>query len=275
MGCNDDTPYAGRLIGNSPELNPLDCSLFADLTSAIIRHMCLTSHMDEKYAMKFTLTVTGKITSVVDRLWNPHSPCAITPERIAIDIKKVLRSMHTIVEYKGTIVPHLGNRNGIRAENSGQGSGGSGRQLIRSLHMPSSSEYFTHPDVGSSTTDVLIATTLKFEGVLLLESSPEAPFRAFVNNLSKTAGADRASFRAKNLPVADWTGDDDDDDEDEEYSDNSDDDAVDTPALASLNILAVGQKRNVAAAGGGSRKASRKADATDAEEEKDSKKQCP
>ena len=145
--------------------------------------------------------------------------------------------------------------------------------------MPSSLEYFTHPDVGSSTTDVLIATTLKFEGVLLLESSPEEPFRAFVNNLSKTAGADRASFRAKNLPVADWTGDDDDDDddddEDEEYSDKSDDDAVDTPALASLNILAVGQKRNVAAAGGGSRKASRKADATDAEEETDSKKQCP
>ena len=134
--------------------------------------------------------------------------------------------------------------------------------------MPSSSEYFMHPDVGSLTTDVLIATTLKFEGVLLLESSPEVPFRAFVNNFSMTAGADRASFRAKNLPVADWTGDDD---EDEEYSDNSDD-AVDTPALAALNILAVGQKRNVAAAGGGPCKALRKSNATDAEEEKYSKK---
>ena len=184
MGCNDNTPYAGRLIGNSPELNPLDCSLFADLTSAITRHICLTSHMDEKDARKFTLTITGKITSVVDRLWNPHSPCAIAPERIATDINKVLRSMHKIIEYNNTIVPHLGNRNGIRAEKSGQGSGGPGRQYIRSLHMPSSLDCFKHPDVGNSTTDVLQATTMKFEGVLLLESSAEAPIRAFVNNSS-------------------------------------------------------------------------------------------
>ena len=134
LGCNQGTAYEGRLIGNSPELNPLDCSLFADLTSAITRHICLTSHMDEKDARKFTLTITGKIVSVVDRLWNPDSPCAIVPERIATDINKVLKSMHTIVEYNGTIVPQLGNRNGIRAESSGQGSGGSGRQFKRSLH---------------------------------------------------------------------------------------------------------------------------------------------
>ena len=34
LNCNRGTVYEGRLIGNSPELNPLDCSLFADLTSA-------------------------------------------------------------------------------------------------------------------------------------------------------------------------------------------------------------------------------------------------
>ena len=147
---------------------------------------------------------------------------------------------------------------------SGQGSGGAGRQFIRSLHMPSSSDYFTHPDVGSSTNDVIVATTMKFEGILLLESGPVVPFRAFVKNLSTTAGADRASFRARNLPVADWTGGDgDDDDEDEEEIDNGDDDAdderqVDTPDLRALVTLAAGRKRNAAAAAAaGSRKASK------------------
>ena len=32
---------------------------------------------------------------------------------------------------------------------------------------------------------------INIEGVLQLESNPEVPFRAFVNNLSTTAGADR------------------------------------------------------------------------------------
>ena len=127
------------------------------------------------------------------------------------------------------------------------------------------------------------ATTMKFEGVLQLESNPEVPFRAFVNNFSTTAGADRASFRAKNLPVADWTGvDGDDDDEEEEDSDDDADDGrqVDTPALralnqVALNSLSAGQKRDAAGAAGGSRKTSKKAVATNADGEGDPKKQCP
>ena len=42
LGCNAGTIYEGRLVGNSPELNPLDCSLFADLTHALTLHICLT-----------------------------------------------------------------------------------------------------------------------------------------------------------------------------------------------------------------------------------------
>ncbi len=49
LGCNAGTAYEGRLVGNSPELNPLDCSLFADLTAGLTRHICMTSHMDDDF----------------------------------------------------------------------------------------------------------------------------------------------------------------------------------------------------------------------------------
>lgn len=43
LECNSGTVYDGRQIGNCPELNPLDCYLFADLLAALSFHMCITS----------------------------------------------------------------------------------------------------------------------------------------------------------------------------------------------------------------------------------------
>ena len=41
-GLNDGTVYAGRPVGNSPELMPLDCSLFKDVDDAVARHIAVT-----------------------------------------------------------------------------------------------------------------------------------------------------------------------------------------------------------------------------------------
>ncbi len=70
LGCNKGTIYEDRLVGNSPELNPLDCSLFADLTNALTMHICLTDELESADQRKFTLTSPDRIEHAIDRLWS-------------------------------------------------------------------------------------------------------------------------------------------------------------------------------------------------------------
>ena len=90
---------------------------------------------------------------------------------------------------------------------------------------------------------------MRFEGVLLLEPIPPRPFVKFVNNASKTAGADRASTRTKNMPVPGRNDDDDDDDnndaaddeeEEQEEENHYDDDGSDNDDDA---VLQTGRKK--------------------------------
>ena len=46
--------FHGRPIGNSPELMPLDCSLFNDLDMAMCVHIAYTMTLDKKDPLKFT-----------------------------------------------------------------------------------------------------------------------------------------------------------------------------------------------------------------------------
>ncbi len=71
LGCNAGTIYEGRLVGNSPELNPHDCSLFADLTHALTLHICLTEKFQKDDVRKFSTATSAKIESAVDRLFSP------------------------------------------------------------------------------------------------------------------------------------------------------------------------------------------------------------
>ena len=45
---NAGTPYDGHPVGNSPELMPLDCSLFRDLKISVYYHVCMTKHLHER-----------------------------------------------------------------------------------------------------------------------------------------------------------------------------------------------------------------------------------
>ena len=46
-GTNGGTRYNDKLVGNSPELMPLDSNLFADLEAAIKQHCAITHDLDK------------------------------------------------------------------------------------------------------------------------------------------------------------------------------------------------------------------------------------
>ena len=51
------------VVGNSPELMPLDCSLFADLNYALqFHHALFTTSMTDKNPLKFSMSTPYRAT---------------------------------------------------------------------------------------------------------------------------------------------------------------------------------------------------------------------
>ena len=128
LGCNDvvrvlgedglmqdSTRFKGRFVGNSPELNPLDNSLFRDLRTSLNLHVAATWNMEKSDTLKFSLGTPKEITRAFLRIWDPTNGVAPPSKRILEDVKKILTSLEAIVEANGKIVPGLVNRNGHRA----------------------------------------------------------------------------------------------------------------------------------------------------------------
>ena len=120
--------YAGRMVGNSPELNPLDNSGFRDLRCAIALNVAATWHLPKNHNLKFSLATPGEITRAFLRIWDPTSGVAPSSRRILEDVRKVLFSLRKIVDAKGHIVPGLVNRNGHRRPRSQGGYKLSGKK---------------------------------------------------------------------------------------------------------------------------------------------------
>ena len=93
---NIDTIYYNRPIGNSPDLNPLDCTLFKDL------------HEGVKKVLVFTRDTTNerKCDTILNDMQTYREVWKTCPssERIIYDIDKVLSNMHTIYKKGGVIV---------------------------------------------------------------------------------------------------------------------------------------------------------------------------
>ena len=68
---NKGMPYAGHPVGNSPELMPLDCSLFADLKHDVFHHCIVTNHLPENDPHKFSLLTVKRGVSTFLRLLAP------------------------------------------------------------------------------------------------------------------------------------------------------------------------------------------------------------
>lgn len=139
LGCNADTKYADRPVGNSPELMPMDCSLNADVRHALARHVAQfhgSVLRDDSKLMwpdntprRFSLTTPKRITDAILRIYDPaHGPEAGSPisRRICEDVSKFLENLDSIVKNDppGGIVEGLGNRQGRRPHGQAAQRGG-------------------------------------------------------------------------------------------------------------------------------------------------------
>eukprot|EP00536_Pseudo-nitzschia_multiseries_P016558 jgi/Psemu1/46626/gm1.46626_g len=101
--------YRNRPVGNRPEANPLDTSLFSQLNRAVDQHVILTQ--DFTYEdKKFSLATPSAISSAYNWIWTLHPKS----ETIVKDIKKVLRSFLQVVEAEGVAIDGVGDRSGRR-----------------------------------------------------------------------------------------------------------------------------------------------------------------
>ena len=107
---NRGTRYADKLVGNSPELMPLDSNLFADLEYAIKQHCAITHDLHKDDPRKFCLGTPRQVWSAMIRSWE-----MIPQHRVAQDIRRWERALGMIVYWCGATVPELDTRHGRRA----------------------------------------------------------------------------------------------------------------------------------------------------------------
>ena len=115
---NANTQYAGRPVGNSPELMPLDCSLFKDVDEAVARHIAVTCWIPKdhpSYNKRFSRSSTVISRSTYFRILDPVNGVAPTSRRIIHDVNECFTEhIRAIHKAKGCCVRGLGSRSGKR-----------------------------------------------------------------------------------------------------------------------------------------------------------------
>jgi hypothetical protein len=112
--------YRNCLPGDSPELMPLDCHLFADLKEGAAKNVALTFHInenDENAALKYSFATPKKVYSAIQRTIKAGCPSS---SRIFEDINRVFSStLQRIIDANGTYIEDDSTktvRHGVRAE---------------------------------------------------------------------------------------------------------------------------------------------------------------
>ena len=137
--------YEGKLVGDSPELMPLDAHLFSDLQAALWLHVSLTSKLPVGDARRFETGTPRAISSAVRRAWE----IAPTSVRIVEDCSSIPARVGRIIEAKGVAVQDIFLRSGrryISASGDAQlKNKPRKRQRLSTLKSPD-----VHPDARSS-----------------------------------------------------------------------------------------------------------------------------
>eukprot|EP01049_Picozoa_sp_SAG25_P000793 SAG25_NODE_29_length_20738_cov_25.829546_7_plen_726_part_00 len=107
----DNRYYKGSLVGNRPELMPLDSHLNADHERGMMWHVALTSNLPKEDQRKFKMATPADVSDTMDRTWEVFP----RPERIVSDIRKFPRALQAIIDAEGTVVPEIDNRKGRRS----------------------------------------------------------------------------------------------------------------------------------------------------------------
>ena len=109
---NKGTRYHHSLVGNRPEMCPLDAHLFADLKEAVRKHVVMTCVLDKEDESRFKMGTPGELSATLIRTWTSHPE----PYRIVQDISRIPATVDRIIEHHGGIVPDEELRHGRRAE---------------------------------------------------------------------------------------------------------------------------------------------------------------
>eukprot|EP00536_Pseudo-nitzschia_multiseries_P014531 jgi/Psemu1/39043/gm1.39043_g len=107
--------YRNGPVGNRPEANPLDTSLFSQLNRAVDQHVVLTQgFIDEN--KKFSLATPTALSRTYRCVWTLHPKL----ETIVKDMNQVLFSFLEVAEAEGIAIDGIGDRSGRRHLPRGQ-----------------------------------------------------------------------------------------------------------------------------------------------------------
>mmetsp|Transcript_75509 Transcript_75509/g.125910 ORF Transcript_75509/g.125910 Transcript_75509/m.125910 type:complete len:157 (-) Transcript_75509:111-581(-) len=108
---NAGTRYEEVLVGDRPEVCPLDSNLFSDHAYGMKQHVAITCNLPHNDENKFKMGTPSEVDSTMERTWE----VAPTSERIVQDIQRFPKALDAIIAAEGAKVPELDNRRGRRA----------------------------------------------------------------------------------------------------------------------------------------------------------------
>ncbi|KAF0705722.1 hypothetical protein AaE_014393 [Aphanomyces astaci] len=161
QNLNVGTAFAGRPVGNSPELMCWDCSLIKDVDNSFQRHKAWTVHLPRGSPAKFCSSTPQRLEQSYLRLLDPslglHAGVP-TSSRIIQDVNKCFGShLLAVIAAYGAVVHGLGNRNGKRQE---PGFGTRGGKRVKLFDVLG---HWLHPDADAGLLDQLNMATRAIE----------------------------------------------------------------------------------------------------------------
>ena len=116
VGASDEgvqcwNPYANHPVGDSPEMMPLDSSLFKDLHAGVHYHVTRTTLLDVNDPKEFSLATSTEVAQTYTYVFNPTlvGPNAGIPcsKKILQDYKKIISNCEEVCKARGVVVPGL------------------------------------------------------------------------------------------------------------------------------------------------------------------------
>ena len=123
-GCNaEHKRYAGRPVGDRPEVMAWDCHLNKYVDDAVAHHVSVTCNLTDDdvaadgHKLQFSRATPSVQTQAYLRIMDPETGVSPTPKQIVHDMTRAFTDhLRAIYDAKGTVVPGLGNlRYGRRA----------------------------------------------------------------------------------------------------------------------------------------------------------------
>ena len=138
--------FWGRVVGNSPELMPLDKRLNKDLHEAVNQHYILTNDLPKEDLRRFGMETPRQVARSYSRIWDPSTGVAPRSKGIVDDFLAVFTdAIPRIIEGKGKCLDDNAI-SGRRNERKGEKSEKWGGKRKRKLALDNYGTYDLHND---------------------------------------------------------------------------------------------------------------------------------